>query len=705
MLKHGLYILAIVFLITSCSDDVEFAALDNTEEVKAFYSHHNELVKEEIKNDIKVAQEGLEIDDLSKEDRAEKEKALDELQQRQKNPEFFTFATLDDLPKDIEWVTNWDEPELGSDDAKKGGVFHYYFENGLSFPPTLRVIGPNSNNGFRGEHYDHVEMGLIGIHPNTNKIIPSIADKWAVSKDKKTVYFHIDETATFSDGLPVEVDDFFMTFYMSLGPYVNSPYSKQYYKDQFWNITRYDSHTLSVTLSNPKPLTPYYANLSPSPRHFYKEVGPDFNERYNWRPRPTTGGYVIRKEDVLKGRSITLSRVKNWWAKDRKYTKNSCNVDKVVYRLIRDSGKALEYFKRGKLDFFPLTGRVNGPKDWYEKTEFDAVFNGYIEKATFYNDYPAIPRGLYINCSRPLLDNRDIRVGLQYATNFDKVNTYEYRGDGARCETFADGFGRYTHPTIKARKFSLEKAAEHFAKAGFSKRDDDGVLVNDKGQRLSFTITTPNLTFRMAMLSRIKEEAIKAGVEYKVEALDGSAAFLKGLEKKHEIIFSGWGVNPPFPRYRQNFHSDTAYEKETGELKLMTNNFSVYADPEMDKVSQGIRDATSVDEIQRLAHRAEEIIHRDAPWIPGCHIPLLRCAYWRWVRWPDDFSVKKTRDLYASSLYWIDEDIKRETREAMRSGETFPEKNLVFDQYRKNKTTQVISPAPQLGVGNELPAK
>ena len=92
-------------------------------------------------------------------------------------------------------------------------------------------------------------MSLIALHPNTGKIIPSLADRWAVSKDKKTVYFHIDEEATYNDGVPVEVDDFFMAFWMRLGPYVSSPYGKQYFKEQFWNITRYDARTFSITLS------------------------------------------------------------------------------------------------------------------------------------------------------------------------------------------------------------------------------------------------------------------------------------------------------------------------------------------------------------------------------------------------------------------------------------------------------------------------
>lgn len=668
----------VVVLLAACSKKEGFADYDNTEEVALFYQRYNEQNHEQAVRDLEEVKKSL--DDESLEDGAREELAvtLKKLQLKVQYPEMFTFASPEDLPQDLNWETNWDEDEIGSDKAKKGGVFHYFFE-GLTFPDTLRVAGPKSNNSFRGEHYDNVEMALVGLHPETNAIIPGVADRWAVSEDRRTVYFHIDEKATFSDGVAVESDDFFMAFYLRLGPYISDPWGKKYFKEQFLNITRYDKQTLSITLSNAKPIAPYYSSISPAARHYYREVGPDFERRYDWWPRPTTGGYVIKKEDVIKGRSITLSRVKDWWAKDRKYTKNTCNVDKIVYQLVRDDNKALEYFKRGKIDLMPLAK----PKNWYEKTEFDAVFDGYIEKATFYNVFPRIPRGLYINCSRPLLNNRDVRIGLQHATNFQKIIDFDYRGDAVRLNTFSDGYGRYSNEQIEAREYSTRKAAEFFAKAGFVKRGEDGVLMNDRGQRLSFTITYARSAFSSALMTRLKEEAIKAGVEYKLEGLDGAASFSKTQNKKHELCFAGWGTIPPFPRYVGNFHSVNAYEKGTKTPKPMTNNISVYADPELDSLAMGVRNATSKDEIAAKSHRIEEIIHRDAPWVPGYSVPFIRCGYWRWVRWPDDFNIKQIRDVYASYVFWIDDDIKKETQKAMREGKTFPEKNLIFDQHRK----------------------
>ncbi|MGB0993430.1 MAG: ABC transporter substrate-binding protein, partial [Akkermansiaceae bacterium] len=106
-------------------------------------------------------------------------------------------------------------------------------------------------------------------------------------------------------------------------------------------------------------------------------------------------------------------------------------------------------------------------------------------------------------------------------------------------------------------------------------------------------------------------------------------------------------------------------------------------DPEMDTLSMGVRDATSLEEIETKCHRIEEIIHRDAPWVPGYTVPFARCGYWRWMKWPDNFNVRQIRDVYSSYVYWIDEDTKKETLDAKGSGKTFPEQDLIFDQYRQ----------------------
>ena len=617
-------------------EDRRFPPYDNSEEVKLFFQRYNEKI----------------------------------------SSEFFSFSSIESLPNNLKWQTNWNDPDIGSPQAKKGGKLHTFFP-GLSFPPTIRSLGKEANNSFRGDHWDNIEMSLVGMHPETGNLIPGLAKAWFVAEDKKTVYFLIDEKAVWSDGKPVSPDDFFMTFYIALSPYLSEPWYRNYYSKQFSNITKYSNRIFSITLAKPKPLAPFFAGIRPYAKHFYQEFGPDFEARYNWRVRPTTGAYIIGEDDMIKGRSITLHRVKNWWAKDRKYTRNLYNADKIVYNVVRDSQKIFQLFKKGKIDVMSL----NLPDYWYEKTEIPEVFKGYIEKKTFYYQSPLVPFGIYLNHHKTLFSDKRIRMGIQHAIHWQKVIDFDMRGDVRRLHIYADGYGKFSNNTIRTRTFNPQKAREYFASAGFNSSREDGVLIRNN-QPLSFSITYTKSSFLDQILQRLKEEALLAGVEIRLDGLDGVASYKKVMQKQHDSTLWGWNVNLPYPRYYGSFHSQGAYETEKKIPRPMTNNISTYTDSELDDLALTIRNAVSEKEIEKSAWRIEEILHRDAVWIPGYVRDYYRVGHWRWVKWPENFNVKVERYPVESYVYWIDEKIKKETIKAIEEKREFPEVNRVYSQHK-----------------------
>ncbi len=673
-----LALLLAVLTLSTCDQGETYPPLDNTAERQAFYQRYNLSSKKETIAAIETLEKDLAAatDDAT---RQEKSQALALKKHRLAGGDFFQWNDESALPQGLAWITNDSDPDIGSPKAKKGGVYQSNFP-GLAYPPTIRCLGKSANNSFRSNHWDYIELGMVGTHPNTGNLIPCLADRWAVSEDMQTVYFHIDDAAKWSDGEEVVTDDFFMSFYIYLSPYLTEPWYRTYYGEQFNGITAYGKDYIAVKLANPKPKTAFFANLVPFQTKFYKEFGPDFEERYNWRPRPTTGAYQILPEDVVKGRSISLSRVKNWWAKDRKYYRNLYNPDKLVYKLIRDTEKVFVLFKRGEIDVYPV---INSMKYWHEKAEVSQIFQGYIQKATFYNEYPRAPLGLYFNQADPLLANLDIRIGLQHATNWDRVISFDLRGDASRLHILNDGFGKFSNSDIKTREFSPEKAAEAFARAGYTSRNAEGIFTNTSGTPLSFTISYSKSSLLDQVLQRLKEEAKKAGVEYKLEALDSTANFLKTSQKKHQICLTAWGITPPYPDYYEFLHSKDAFEPGTRTPRPMTNNIFTYAKPEMDKLLEANRNATTEEDIIRSSHAIEEIIHNEAVWSPGWKKETYRALYWRWVQWPDDFNVRISDEPEMSYVFWIDEEIKKDTQAAMREGRSFPETNRIFDTYRQ----------------------
>jgi microcin C transport system substrate-binding protein len=471
---------------------------------------------------------------------------------------------------------------------------------------------------------------------------------------------------------------------MQLSEYPKNPFGNEWYASNYTNITRYDARTLSISLTEGKPLAPYFVSTTPMSRRFFREFGPDFEQRYQWRCRPTSGPYVINEEDVKFGRGITLSRVKDWWAKDRKFYKNRFNVDRIVYRVVRLQEKVLELFRQGELDVEELMMGI--PDFWYEKMEIPEVYNGYIHKAKFYNVWPSSEAGLWMNMAVPPMHNKDLRLGVCYATNYQKVIDFDLRGDFQRLNAFSQGYPLLGDPPIQARPFDVAKAREYFAKAGYTKTGPDGILVNDKGERLSLTILHRKNETVQKVMQRLKEEAVKCGLEYKLEGMDSTAFFQKATQKKHQLASIALNAQPPFPDHFQSFHSKDAYMEDGKTPKPNTNNFTSFADPRMDKFCEAERHATTVEEMRKASWGADQMIHDEAVWVPGYEQNYYRWVYWRWVKFPEKtFNVAVSNLPLQNHVHWIDDDVKRETEKAMREGRKFPETDLVFDQNLKSE--------------------
>lgn len=593
--------------------------------------------------------------------------------------DFLKIGNPSEIPHDLVWENGMDQPEIGDPAAKKGGAFRRYIP---AFPPTIRPFGDNSNNSFRGDLYDNIEMPLVGFHLSTMKMIPGLAKKWASSPDGRTIYFRLDPEARYSDGVPVRARDFLVAVYLRVSDYIVNPYAKQFYRENIAQIAVYDDLTLSVSLPEAKIYGPAIAGgLSPSPPHFYTEYGPDYNDRYQWRFPPTTGAYEVLPSGIIKGVSITQSRVKNWWAKDRKYFRYRFNPDQLIHTVVRDDSKAFELFRAGELDTFFLTR----PQLWYEKSEIEPVHKGYIDRVTFYNQYPKVPRGFYLNVSKAPLDNRDVRIGIDQALNWQKVIDVLFRGDYQRLNAFNEGFVNFSDPSIIVRPFDINAARASFAKAGYTSEGRDGILTKPDGSRLSVSVTYPAMPQYDHILAILREEAKSCGFELRLDGLEDNVAYKKTMQKQHEMALTAWLIGPPVPDFHQFLHSSNAID-DKGNPRPQTNNLFVWHRADTDVLSEKTRTASTADELKDAAWKLQHIMHDEAIFLPGYTVDFVRIGSWRWVKWPDcdttHFSPPLVYDPHESFVFWIDETVKAETQAARRTGKVFPESTKMVDDYR-----------------------
>ncbi len=571
------------------------------------------------------------------------------------------------LPDNLVWETNNEDPVFASPNAKKGGV---YRDSLQGFPLTIRSAGPDAN-GIFANYIRSYQMGLTNIHPNTNNPIPELATHWAFAEDGVTVFYKLDPNATWSDGVSVTADDFIFTREFMRSEYIIDPFANNWFTNEITDVQKHGQHIISVKYVTPRPENDllFYTNVIPVARHFHK-LDENWVTDYNWLIEPNTGAYTMTTVD--KGKYIEFSRNEDWWAKDYRYFKNRYNVDKIRVSIIREIQTSFNHFLKGELDTFWMVW----PDYWHDKARGEQYDSGYIHKIQFYNEAPQSIAGLLLNVDVGLFNDVNVRYGLAHSLNIQKVIDTLLRGDYARENTAFSGYPGYTNEDIVARKFDLDKADLYFYEAGWSQRGPDGIRVKN-GQRLSINLPygQSNLTERLVLL---REEAKKAGVEINLQLVDNSAFFKNLLEKKHQVAYLS--LTSDFrPEYWSLFHSENAH-------KANTNNFSNIDEPELDRLIDEYRLGTEEEERKRLSREIQQKIHDLGIYIPFFKVPWTRDSYWRWIKLPEHHGTRFGKYLFPPvsdlGLFWIDEDVKLETLEAMESGRSFEPVTIIDETYR-----------------------
>ncbi|MDT8377989.1 MAG: extracellular solute-binding protein [Desulfotignum sp.] len=570
-------------------------------------------------------------------------------------------------PGNIHWLTNQADPVFASSAARKGGLFRAAL---LSFPMTFRVVGPDSNGSFRSAILDN-QLSLINIHPNTGNIIPELATHWAFDPDRKTMYFKLDKDARWSDGRPVTGWDYAYTLTFMRSEHIIAPWYNDYYTREIEKVMVYDDYTIGVKSTKAVPDLYLKLGISPTPEHFFYPLDKEFTSQYNWAVVPNTGPYQI--SEFKKGRYIRFARKKNWWAKDRRYVKHRFNVDTVQYSVIRDYNLQWEYFKKGELETFGLVQ----PKYWYDKSRTRVIENGYVHRIWFFNDLPRPSHGMWLNQDKEIFSEQYLRQAFAHAMNIDKVIDKVLRGDYFRLAQAFFGYGAYTDITIFPRPYDVSRVESLMTGQGWH-RGEDGIWARN-GQRFSVTVTY-GYDDHMPQLVVLKEEALKAGIELRLEKLDPSAMFKKFLEKQHDVAWMGWSTSMR-PSYWQGWHSDNAH-------KPQTNNITNTDDPQLDALIDQYRESLDETERIRLSKAIQNKIHAVCAYVPTFMVPYVRIAYWRWLKLPEFHGTRMSDSLFdpfsstVGGLFWIDPDLYDETVSVMKQGIPLPPVTITDTRFK-----------------------
>jgi microcin C transport system substrate-binding protein len=220
----------------------------------------------------------------------------------------------------------------------------------------------------------------------------------------------------------------------------------------------------------------------------------------------------------------------------------------------------------------------------------------------------------------------------------------------------------------------------------FTRTDTDDVLVNERGERASFTLSYGSKQLERH-LTVMQQEFRRAGVDMRLRLLEPGTNFERGLERKYEMTLTN-RITGFYPQPRQYFH--TEFQKKTN-----NNNIWGYTNPEVDRLIEVYEQSLDPDERRRAMHRIDSITQDAAFYIPLWTTPFIRLAHWDYLRFPDTWLPPRTRQYLDHMVSWIDPERRVAVERAMRDNTALPpDGEIDKDAFGIRKRRGAAAPPP-----------
>jgi len=448
-------------------------------------------------------------------------------------------------------------------------------------------------------------------HPE--KFEPLMADSWTISSDKMTyriklrkgiLWHDFKDPVTGKEWKDVEVTAEDFKFYVDVvkNPDVDCA-PMRVYLDGIEKVTVINPYEFEVRWNKRYFLSESVTlNLTPLPRHLYHAYpGPFDGKKFNdddARNRILVGCGPYRFDSWVKGQKVVLKRWEKYFGQNYGAMPP---IKEYTLDIIKHPNTRFQALTSGTLDMLDFTRM---PEQWATRTggkEFGP--EGFIAKFR----YPGRPY-YYIgyNQNNPIFRDKRVRQALTCLVNRERILKDVYYGLGRIVVGPFMVDSPYYDKSIKPWPFSVEKAKQLLAEAGWKDTDGDGIIDKD-GKPFRFTILqTANSTIQQKMLPILKEDMARAGIDMSIQTIEWSV-YLQRLEKKSfDVCSLGWGASFDSDPY-QIWHSSQADQPQS-------SNHIGFKNAEADRIIDQYRVTFDINERIRLAHQLQQLLHEEQPY-------------------------------------------------------------------------------------------
>ncbi|MHB8761167.1 MAG: peptide ABC transporter substrate-binding protein [Coriobacteriia bacterium] len=470
---------------------------------------------------------------------------------------------------------------------------------------------------------------LVAFDPITSEVIPAAAERWEANEDATVWTFYLVEGAKFHDGSGVTAEDFKYAWERICTPANESEISYHLAAVQGYDemqdesatelsgVRVVDDYTLEVTLNYGFADFEYVAGhpaLAPVPQAAV-EADPDaFSEM------PIGNGPFMMSEPWAHDQYIKVEKFADYYGDEP-------NIAAIEFKIIGDVDSAFLEFQAGNLDFTDIpTGQIQTAVDTYGESPDGYTVNPGeqvslgAEQAIYY---------LLINNEDPALSDPKVRQALSLAIDRQDICDKVYEGTRVPASSIVPpGIVGHEEGAFQYSEYDVEAAKEALAEAGFP--DGEGFP--------AITLEYNTGSNHQDVLALVQEDLAAIGITAELLGSEWAQYLDKLAAKDYQVGRLGWIADYPimdnflYPLFKSG----------------SSDNFSFYANTEVDEMLDEARKTTDADERIALYQEVEKMVGDNATVIP--------MNYYRHTRVVSDRvndGIYSPNGLFTFELVWL----------------------------------------------------
>ncbi len=435
---------------------------------------------------------------------------------------------------------------------------------------------------------------LVNFGEQDTEIEPGLASEYSASEDGLTYTFQLEEGVTFHDGTEFNAEAVVANFdRWAAGDADQYPY----YGSMFGGFGDEEGHVIEsveatgdyeVTMTLKRPMAPFLKNLAMSPFGIasptaFEEMGEAFGDN-------PVGTGPFEFVEWKRNDTVRIEKFDDYWVEGEP------KLDEVVFRAIPDNSGRLNALLAGEID---LADGIN-PSD-AETIESNEELQLY--------ERPSMNVGyLGLTTTREPFDDPKVRQAMNHAIDRQAIVDAFFEGRGEVAKNPLPPVISGYNDAIEGYDYDPEKAKALLEEAGLG----DGFEM----ELWAMPVPRPYMPDGQKVAEAIQSDLAEVGITAEIVSYEWATYLEKAANGEADAFLLGWTGD--------NGDADNFLYVLLDQDNIGSNNYTYYENQELHDIL--IEAQTEVDEEVRneLYAEAQEIIHKDAPWVPLAHsTPLL----------------------------------------------------------------------------------